>query len=475
MLFNSIIFPFFFLVVVIIYYRLNHLWQNRWLLAASYFFYGWWDWRFCSLLAFSTCLDYFVSNRIAESKRESVRRILLGVTITANLGLLGFFKYFNFFSASAKSFLESLGFQPDFFTLQVILPVGISFYTFQSMSYMIDVYRREQKPEKDFMAYAVFVAFFPQLMAGPIERARRMLPQFIQKRTFNRDIVRSGIPLVLMGYFKKVVIADSMIPIVDACFTNPVGFSGIDLLLGAYAFAIQIYCDFSGYTDIARGLARFLGIELVRNFEAPYFSRDISEFWRRWHISLSSWLRDYLYIPLGGNRTGKAKTYVNIMLTMLLGGLWHGAAWTFVVWGGFHGSLLVVHRLMLKEKKTDRSAPVSHDLFGCSKDFLGIILTFHLVCVGWIFFRAPSIDIALSYFVGIIINDGGTSFFKPVVLAMVVTAIIDIGQRLHKNHEWLFRIPTFWRYVFAETIVAASVLTFGYHYRGPSPFIYFQF
>lgn len=474
MLFNSIVFPFFFLAVILVYYRLDRRWQNRWLLVTSYFFYGWWDWRFCSLLMFSTCLDFFMSNRLAGSEKESSRRALLAATLAANLGLLAFFKYFNFFAASTKTLLESIGFHPDFFTLKVILPVGISFYTFQSISYMIDVYRRDEKPARDFEAYAVYVAFFPQLMAGPIERARRMLPQYLRRRVFDRDLARTGIPLVLVGYFKKVVIADSMAPIVDMCFKNISETSGPDLLLGIYAFAVQIYCDFSGYTDIARGLARFLGVELMGNFTAPYLSRSISEFWRRWHVSLSSWLRDYLYIPLGGNRKGGLRKWANLIVTMLLGGVWHGAAWTFVVWGGFHGVLLGLDKLISGGGKPGREA-LGKGISGRFRDVLSVLLTFHLVCLGWVLFRAPSMASAMAYIGAIFVNGGGAVLLRPVMLGMIATLLIDVGQRLYEDHAWLLKVSPGWRYVIAECIVVATVLTFGYRHGGATPFIYFQF
>ena len=474
MLFNSLIFPVFFLLVILIYYQLNLRWQNRWLLVASYFFYGWWDWRFCSLLVFSTVLDYFVSHALFRTNDTKRRKYLLFLSVTGNLGVLGFFKYFNFFVGSFQSLLHSMGFHADMFTLNIILPIGISFYTFQTMAYTIDVYRKMQEPADDFTAFALYVSFFPQLVAGPIERARRLLPQLMKKRVFNYSVIKTGIPLILFGYFKKVVIADSMAPIVESCFHNPVSVSGLDLLFGVYAFAIQIYCDFSGYTDIARGVARFLGINLINNFSAPYFSRSITEFWKRWHMSLSSWLRDYLYISLGGNRKGKIRTYINLMITMLLGGLWHGAAWTFVIWGVLHGMYLAVHKVILKGRKPDIAGWGDNPL-GYIGDLLKIMVTFHLVCVTWIFFRAPTLDIAGKYIIGIYLNTGSLSLFKPVFLGVLILVLIDIGQRYSENYSWLNRMPIYLRYAVAGSLFLASALVFGWHYSTSTPFIYFQF
>ena len=474
MLFNSLIFPVFFLLVVLVYYQLNLRWQNNWLLVASYFFYGWWDWRFCSLLLFSTVLDWFISHAMYKSESLGRRKNLLISSLIGNLGVLGFFKYFNFFIDSAQSLLNSAGFHADMFTLNIILPVGISFYTFQTMAYTIDVYRGKQEPSKDFTAFALYVSFFPQLVAGPIERAERLLPQLIKERVFNYSVIRTGIPLILFGYFKKVVIADSMAPIVESCFHNPGSVSGPDLLFGVYAFAIQIYCDFSGYSDIARGTARVLGINLINNFAAPYFSRNITEFWRRWHMSLSFWLRDYLYISLGGSRKGKIRTYMNLLITMLLGGLWHGAAWTFVIWGGLHGLYLAVHKLLLKGRNPDIGIWGNNRLSYLG-DILKIMLTFHLVCFTWIFFRASSLDIAGNYILGIFQNTGSLSIFKPVILGLLALILIDIGHRISDSYSWFNQIPSFWRYAFAGGIFLASALVFGWHYGTSTPFIYFQF
>jgi len=474
MLFTSIIFPFYLAAVLVVYYSLNHKNQNRWLLFVSYFFYGWWDWRFCSLLAFSTTLDWFVSHALHKSNDSKKRKFFLSLSLVGNLGVLGFFKYFNFFISSFQQLFQSVGYNNDLYTTSIILPVGISFYTFQTMAYTIDVYRREQIPANDFTTFALYVSFFPQLVAGPIERAKRLLPQLMLRRDFNYSVIKSGIPLILFGYFKKVVIADSMSPIVESCFNNYDLVSGPDLLFGTYAFAIQIYCDFSGYTDIARGISIFLGINLINNFSAPYFSLNITEFWRRWHISLSFWLRDYLYISLGGNRRGRLRTYLNLMLTMILGGLWHGAAWTFVFWGMLHGFYLSLHKFIIESKILDFDI-WSNKIGSVIRDCFKIIFTFHIVCFSWIFFRSPTLDLAINYIVGILSNVGDLSIFKPVFIGGLSIILIDIGQRKSENFLWLNEMPIFLRYIIGSSLLISSILVFGWHYGTPTPFIYFQF
>ena len=319
------------------YFRL----QNGILLIASYVFYGFWDWRFLALLFVSTVVDYNLALLIEKSESPGERKALLAASICVNLGILGFFKYFGFFAESFASLLNSFGFQSSTPFFNIVLPVGISFYTFQTMSYTIDVYRRKLPATRNFFDFALFVSFFPQLVAGPIERATKLLPQVLQPRKFSQSNFVEGFYLIILGLFKKVVIADNMAPIVNYIFSRDVStLSGAEVLVGVYAFAFQIYGDFAGYTDIARGVAKWLGFDLMLNFRMPYFATSPSDFWQRWHISLSSWLRDYLYIPLGGNRQGTLLTYRNLMLTMVLGGLWHGAAWTFVAWGFFHGLIL---------------------------------------------------------------------------------------------------------------------------------------
>ncbi|MBK8047640.1 MAG: MBOAT family protein [Anaerolineales bacterium] len=331
----------------------------------------------------STSVDYFTSHMIDRSTDQRRRKALLIFSMAVNLGVLGFFKYFNFFIKSAEKVLEMLGLQATWPLLYIILPVGISFYTFESMSYTIDVYRGTLKPTKKFLDYALFIAYFPHLVAGPINRAHDFIPQIVKPRKVTTQLFVSGVTLILIGLFRKVVIADAIGPHVDEIFANPGGHSSPELIMGVYLFALQIYCDFAGYTDIARGSSRLFGIEMMRNFNQPYFSASITEFWRRWHISLSTWLRDYLYIPLGGNRKGRIRTYVNLMITMLLGGLWHGAAWNFVIWGGLQGAFLIVdHLLGVQVPKYPEATKFKWDW----RRIAGVAITLQLVMLSWIFF-----------------------------------------------------------------------------------------
>jgi D-alanyl-lipoteichoic acid acyltransferase DltB (MBOAT superfamily) len=428
MLFNSFVFPVFFVIVFALYICLRHRYQNLLLLLASYVFYGWWDWRFLSLLFTSTIVDYFCALRIKESgsKRESRRYLLISLFV--NLGILGIFKYFGFFSDSAARVLSAFGMKADLPTLNLILPVGISFYTFQTLAYTIDVYRGKQEATRDLLSFAVYVAFFPQLVAGPIERSQSLLPQITGERQITPQKISSGLRLVLLGYFRKIFIADGVAPLVDSCFDDPAKFAGLSLAAGAVLFALQIYGDFAGYTDIARGVARMLGIELRLNFMQPYLSRNITEFWRRWHMSLSSWLRDYLYIPLGGNRKGRARTYSNLMITMLLGGLWHGAAWHFVAWGGLHGLYLAAHRAVTRGRKIGiSSAPTgTRSLIMWTASAAA---TFVLVSFAWIFFRAESLGAALEYIS--MISFGGPSdsiFVQALLFYGSIVFLLDVAS-----------------------------------------------
>jgi alginate O-acetyltransferase complex protein AlgI len=390
LLFNSFVFVGFFVAVYSAYIllRRHHRLQNRLLLAASYVFYGYWDWRFLSLLLVSTGLDFWVGRRLFASEDPQRRKFLLGLSITGNLGMLGFFKYFNFFADSFADVLRTFGMAPDFFTLDIILPVGISFYTFQTISYSFDIYRGKLRPTPDFLDLALFVSFFPQLVAGPIERAANLLPQVERPRRITPEQVNAGVFLILWGYFQKVVVADNAALLANEIFNDYTSFSGLDLWIGTLAFAVQIYADFSGYSDIARGLCKLMGFELMVNFKLPYFALNPSDFWSRWHVSLSTWLRDYLYIPLGGNRRGRVRTYGNLMATMLLGGLWHGAAWTFVLWGGFHGLILVLYR------RFDRN-PEHADPWGGRYAYSRVIakmsLMFVLTMIGWMIFRSETL------------------------------------------------------------------------------------
>ena len=355
------------------------------LLIASYVFYGAWDWRFLSLILASTITDYLVGLKLQDETVEKRRKYLLSISLAANLGILAVFKYLGFFADSLQSLAIGMGYQLDAVTLSIVLPVGISFYTFQTLGYSIDVYQRDIRPEKDFLNFALFVAFFPQLVAGPIERAKNLLPNIQTPRTVNFDSIRRGVILCLLGLIKKVVIADGIAPFVDSVFSTSSP-TQMEILLAIWLFAIQIYCDFSGYSDIARGIAKMLGFNLMRNFAQPYFAVNPQDFWRRWHISLSTWLRDCLYISLGGNRSGRGKTARNLMVTMMLGGLWHGAAWNFVAWGTYQGTLLVLHKRVARKLDNLGSwaARVVH--------LLKIAVFFQFVCFGWLLFRAESFE-----------------------------------------------------------------------------------
>jgi len=402
MLFNSIEFIYFFLAVYILYLLLNHKWQNVMLLVASYVFYGAWNWKFLSLIAISTLVDYFCGLKIYEEDNKTKRKALLFISIATNLLILGIFKYFNFFSSSLQSLVTYLGLPFDPKTLSIILPVGISFYTFQSMSYTIDIYKGEVQPTRKLTEFALFVAYFPQLVAGPIERAKNLLPQILSERQMNWGKFSDGCFLILWGFFQKVFVADNLGRLVGPVFQYPSLFDGSVYLVAVYGFAFQIYCDFAGYSNIARGLSKCMGIDIMINFNFPYFSSNPTDFWRRWHISLSTWLRDYLYIPLGGNRKGGLCTIRNLALTMLLGGLWHGAAWTFVVWGAYHGILLIVYRILnpiMRKLDSLRGLILRNFVSGVK-----VIIFFHLVCMGWLLFRAESLTQAYNMLLGIFYN-----------------------------------------------------------------------
>ncbi len=378
MLFNSLTFAVFFIIVLTLYNALSKYYklQNYLLLIASYIFYGCWNWKFLFLISFSIIFDYFAAVFIDSEKLPAKRKLFLALSILVNLGLLGFFKYYNFFTQSFVTLLQNIGLSSNFDTLNILLPIGISFYTFHSLNYVIDVYRGKIKPANSIFEYALFVSFFPQLVAGPILRAADLLPQFQKPRVVSRYDYNLGFWLIIWGLFKKIVIADNCAIIADAIFKKGAVAGGGDIIIGTLLFTFQIYCDFSGYSDMAIGLGRLMGFKIDINFNLPYLARNISEFWQRWHISLSTWLRDYLYIPLGGNRNGNHNTYCNLMITMLLGGLWHGANWTFVIWGGYHGLALVGHRIA--ENKIRVWAPI------------GVVATFCLVSFGWLIFRAES-------------------------------------------------------------------------------------
>jgi alginate O-acetyltransferase complex protein AlgI len=476
MLFNSFEFLIFLPIVFTVYwFVLNHnlKLQNLFMIAAGYVFYGWWDWRFLSLLIFSSTFDYLLGLRIyyADSKRKS--KIFLITSIIINLGLLGIFKYYNFFVDSFVELFMRFGIHLDKRSINVILPVGISFYTFQSMSYTIDLYWKKLKPTTDIIAYFAFVSFFPQLLAGPIERARNMLPQFLAKRSFDFDKAQDGMRQILWGLFKKVVIADNLSPHVEKIFGHYHQYGGSTLLIGVFYFAIQIYCDFSGYSDMAIGLARLFGFNLMRNFAFPYFSRDIAEFWRRWHISLSTWFRDYLYIPLGGSRGSKWLSLRNVILVFTISGFWHGANWTFIVWGFFNG-LLFVPLSLLNLNKQNLNTVAEGRLLPSIKEAFQMGLTFFLTLIAWVFFR--SVDITNSFqYLGHMFSASlfeiPSGEFKSNFIFIILLLVIEWFQRNKQHALQIDKIPVFARWI---TYYALILLIFnkGGH---QATFIYFQF
>ncbi|MDP2335286.1 MAG: MBOAT family O-acyltransferase [Bacteroidota bacterium] len=387
MLFNSITYFYFFTIAFVLYWfllRKDFRWQNLFLFIASYCFYGWWDARFLILIFISSIVDFVLGRAIFYQAIKKKKLHLLWLCMFINLGMLGFFKYYNFFIDSFSTLSANLGFQPNLKTLQIILPVGISFYTFQSLSYSIDIYRGKIKPTNDFISFMTFVSFFPQLVAGPIERASHLLPQFLKARSFKYDQLVSGFRFILYGLFKKMVIADRLAYFVDHIYNSPEKYDGFVLLAATFMFGFQIYCDFSGYSDIAIGSARLLGFDLMQNFKTPYWSKSFKDFWHRWHISLSTWFRDYVYIPLGGNRVSQSRWTANILLTFTLSGLWHGASLTFIIWGFLHGFLLVSEYFVTKFISLTKRI-----------SWVGFVITFPVVNVIWVFFRADSLDQSL--------------------------------------------------------------------------------
>lgn len=475
MLFTSLAFLGFATIVFLVYPKLHLQRQNAFLLGASYIFYGYWDWRFVILLLIPTVVDYHVGLKLQASSNAKRRKLLLFLSLTVNLGILSFFKYLNFFLDSTAVVLGALGLEPHIPLLKIILPIGISFYTFKSIGYSIDVYRRKIKPTENFIDYALFLSFFPQLMAGPIERASNLLPQISQPRQITKEKFFMGLNLMLLGYFKKVAIADTLAPIADNIFRAPEGMSSGVLWTGVYAYTFQIYGDFSGYTDIARGIALVLGFETMENFNAPYLSRNITEFWRRWHISLSTWFRDYLYIPLGGNRHGKSRTYANLIVTMLFCGLWHGAAWNFVLWGLLHGFYLMGHRMLRGGNKPGFSQLQTS--LGRVSEFFKIFMTFHLVALAWVLFRAPSLETALVYFEGLVRFQNWTGFSVSVLFAGSLVIALDVAQMCCGSCTWITNRDDFrlLRYTVAQLLLTSVLAAAIAHLGTLTPFIYFQF
>jgi D-alanyl-lipoteichoic acid acyltransferase DltB (MBOAT superfamily) len=476
MLFNTLQFWLYFVFVFGVYLLLPRRRQNLFLLAASYLFYACWDWRFLGLLLTSSLADWYLGNAIFRARGEGRgAKRWVAASVTINLVFLGFFKYFNFFVDSADRLLGALGLTPVTFHVDVILPVGISFYTFQSMSYIVDVYRGESAPAEDPLDFLLFVAFFPHMVAGPIMHSADLLPQMQRARRVRWAEVMSGFNLAMWGLYKKVVVADNLAAIVGPIFARQMGFRPGPMQLGAVAFAFQIYCDFSGYTDIARGVARMMGFRLMDNFHHPYLSSSITDFWRRWHISLSTWLRDYLYIPLGGNRHGTLKTYRNLFLTMLLGGVWHGAGWTFVLWGAYQGALLVVERL-LGGKRLIAHWAEARSLSARVVWGLRVMVTFYLVCLGWILFRCETPE-ALGRMIGSYLSPRGW-FHMPadvllhVLLLVLPVLVVDLVDFFSGGEQTLLRAPWPARILLYAAAIAAFVV-FG-RFESDA-FIYFQF
>ena len=478
MLFNSISFLLFLPVVFVIYWWANKRslqLQNLLLLVASYFFYACWDWRFLFLLLFSTALDYFTGIKMEEAKNETNKKRWFWLSIIVNIGFLGIFKYYNFFADSFAEALSGIGIHTNFWTLKVILPVGISFYTFHGLSYVIDIYKGRIKAEKNIITYSLFVGYFPLLVAGPIERATHLLPQIKKKREFNYALAIDGLHQIIWGLFKKVVIADSCALYANNIFDNYQSMNSLSLVLGALYFSFQIYGDFSGYSDIAIGTSKLFGIDLLRNFNYPYFSRDIAEFWRRWHISLTTWFRDYLYIPIGGSKGGLKMKVRNTFIIFLVSGFWHGANWTFIVWGALN-ALYFLPLLISQNNRNNLDSVAKGKLLPTVKEFMSMLFTFSLTAFAWIFFRAKTVSEACSYIKKMFeFNFQGKSQFldferytvEPLLL-LLVFIIFEWNSR-EKEH------PVSGKFVVFKAIaVIIAILIFG-TYSNPTNFIYFQF
>ncbi len=483
MLFNSLDFAIFLPLVFILYwfvFQKSVQSRNAFILAVSYVFYGWWDWRFLLLIAFSTLVDYWVGLKLRDEEKEQSRKLLLWLSLGVNLGLLGFFKYYNFFVDSFVDAFRLFGHEIPARGLDIVLPVGISFYTFQTLSYSIDVYRRKLSPAPNFVAFAAYVTYFPQLVAGPIERATNLLPQFSQLKRFDRLRASDGLRQMLWGFFKKMVIADHCAEHVNLIFSDPSAHSGATLWLGALFFAFQIYGDFSGYSDIAIGCSRLFGFDLMQNFAFPYFSRDIAEFWRRWHISLSTWFRDYLYIPLGGSKGGTGMKVRNTFIIFLVSGFWHGANWTFVFWGLLN-ALYFMPLLLSGSNRSNLEVAAKGRFAPGFKEALSILLTFALTLIAWVFFRAADLPQAFDYVGRMLSLSHFSGFTYPSWIAPLLTLLWIafllffewIGRERQHALEGLKEQPNPWirRGAYAFVLFAIGM----FHQTGETPFIYFQF
>jgi D-alanyl-lipoteichoic acid acyltransferase DltB (MBOAT superfamily) len=443
------------------------------LLIASYIFYGSWNWRFLSLILISTTVDYFCGLKIHNTHENIKRKKYLIISLICNLGLLGFFKYFNFFIANAQQLLAHFGLQANIATLKIVLPVGISFYTFQTLSYTIDIYYKKLKPEHNFLNFALFVAFFPQLVAGPIERAKRLLPQVSSPRKVTKDNIKEGLFFISWGYFLKIFVADNMALIVNQIFAQKGIIPGLEAILGSYAFAFQIFGDFAGYSFIAIGVSKLLGFHLMTNFLFPYFVTKPSAFWKNWHISLSSWLRDYLYIPLGGNRKGTLLTYRNLLITMFLGGLWHGAGWTFIIWGLYQGFILIIFRLV--NTATKRTAEEATSL--TFRKSLKIFGMFQLTCLGWLIFRAENVLQIKNMLNSIFFNLNSFTWEIPYYFLTIIfyTWLLFIVQVIQKknNNLLIYQNLSYKAYLTIYMLMFYLIIIWGEF--GGQQFIYFQF
>ena len=482
MLFNSIDFAIFLPIVFILYWFVankNLKLQNFLIVAASYLFYGWWDWRFLSLILFSTIVDFMVGKMLRNEENQLKRKVLLWTSILVNLGFLGFFKYYNFFLDNFITAFSFIGLDIQANSLNIILPVGISFYTFQTLSYTIDVYKRKLRPTKDFIAFSAFVSFFPQLVAGPIERATHLLPQFYKKRTFDYSKAVDGMRQILWGLFKKIVIADNCAEYANQIFNNSADMNGSTLVLGALFFTFQIYGDFSGYSDIAIGTSRLFGFDLMRNFNFPYFSRDIAEFWRRWHISLSTWFRDYLYIPLGGSCGGTWMKVRNTFIIFIVSGFWHGANWTFIIWGALN-TIYFLPLLLTNNNRNNLEIVAQGKILPTLKESTSILLTFSLTVFAWIFFRAENIGHAFNYISEILSPSIFSSPYYPGIGLTIPTIILTV---LFVLIEWLGReakyaiaeIGSKWKSPLRYTMYYAIIMAIFWFGGKEQQFIYFQF
>ncbi len=489
MLFNSIEFLMFFPIVVAFYFLIAHRFRWVFLLLASYYFYMCWKPEYVVLIMLSTVLDYLVALKMGATLNKKVRKKYLMVSLVSNLGLLFLFKYFNFFSENANAFFAQFSITSNVPHLNLLLPIGISFYTFQTLSYSIDVYRGVKKPERHLGYFALYVSFFPQLVAGPIERSTHLMPQFFKKKYFDTDRVISGIKQMSWGFFKKVVIADNIAILVDQVYSQPTSYTGFILLLATVSFSFQIYCDFSGYSDIAIGAAKVLGFDLMKNFDRPYAAKSVAEFWKRWHISLSTWFKDYLYIPLGGSRVSMARWQLNIILTFVISGLWHGAAWTYVIWGGLHGFYLLFSNVTIKfryqflRRLGIKENSEVHNIFK-------VLITFMLVNFAWIFFRANSVSDAMyiiqhifvdfvqfssiKEFVYLLSKAGLTkSSLLAAIFGVLAMEYIQFYKEKQSRGLAMMRISKLWIRVPVYGVLGLSMVMFGK--LSASNFIYFQF